>query len=129
MSNPHGNGGFGHRIFKTPEEMQAKIDEYFDNEERTTVTGLCLHLGFRSRQGLNNYEKYSKEFYDVIKTAKMRVEMYYEKRLIEGKAAGSIFALKQFGWTDRQELDVKGKGIKLEIVNFRDKEEKKKDKD
>lgn len=40
----------------------------------------------------------------------MRIENAYEKRLINRGNGGDIFALKQFGWKDRQEQAVEVSG-------------------
>ena len=89
------------RKYQSVEQLQAAIDSYFESTEKVTITGLALHLGFNSRQALINYEGYSEEFHDAIKRAKSMVEVYYEERLVGGHAAGSIFALKNFGWSDK----------------------------
>lgn len=89
------------RVFSSPEEMQAAIDEYFDAEDALSIVEMALFLGFNSRQSLLNYEGYSPEFLDTIKRAKSRIEAYYEKHLVCNNAAGSIFALKNFGWQDK----------------------------
>jgi len=98
-----------YKIYETPEAMQAAINLYFDEckaqDEPVTITGLALALGFNSRQALINYENYSKEFHDTVKSAKLRVENAYEKRLIHRGNGGDVFALKQFDWTDRQDIN------------------------
>lgn len=95
--------------FKSVKELQKKIDAYFvdceENEEPVTVTGLCIWLD-TTRETLMDYQE-SDEFSDTIKKAKQRIENAYEKRLIKRGNAGDIFALKQFGWTDKQEIDNK----------------------
>lgn len=97
--------------FASVEELQKLIDGYFDSrvvvkdggEERSlpiTITGLCLHLD-TSRETLCEYEN-KPEFTDAIKKAKMRVEHFAEEMLHIGKnQTGAIFALKNFGWTDK----------------------------
>lgn len=107
MANPVGRPP----KFASVEELQAKIDDYFhsrvvinhDGEERSlpiTITGLCLHLD-TSRETLCEYEN-KPEFTDAIKKAKMRVENFAEEMLHVGKnQTGAIFALKNFGWTDK----------------------------
>lgn len=92
------------RKYQSVKQLQDAIDSYFDLSLKPTVTGLALHLGFNSRQSLLNNEGYSEEFLDAIKRAKLRIEIYYEEHLVGHNAAGSIFALKNFGWRDRQEL-------------------------
>lgn len=88
------------------------VEAYFQDvkaaKESPTVTGLTLHLGFASRQSFYDYENRD-EFSYTIKRARLRVECEYEKKLSGGKIAiGAIFALKNFGWTDRQEIKHEG---------------------
>lgn len=91
--------------FKTPEEMQEKIDAYFAdcvaNEKPVSITGLALALDCY-RETLTNYQERD-EFFDTVKKAKLKVENFYEERLTLPNATGVIFALKNFDWSDKQE--------------------------
>ena len=111
------------RKYESAEQMQVAIDAYFEDTEKTTICGLALFLGFVSRNSLLSYEGYSEEFFGTIKTAKSRVEAYYEGHLVESNAAGSIFALKNFGWKDKIDHDLTsdGKPIAPVIVVFGEK--------
>lgn len=82
-------------------EYQAKCKE---DGKPMILTGLILHLGLSSRQSLDQYAERD-EFYDSVKRAKLMIEAEYEQRLFGNSATGSIFALKNFGWSDKQELD------------------------
>lgn len=93
--------------FETAEEMAKMANDYFQNipeGEPLTITGLALHLGFESRQSFYDYEERG-EFSYTIKRARMRVENAYEKNLHSQNSTGSIFALKNFGWVDKTNLD------------------------
>lgn len=118
--------------YKTVEEMQEKIDEYFNScegrvledpdgypildkhgkviridDKPLTVTGLALHLGFTSRQALLNYQA-KKEFVDAITRAKSRVEQYAEERLFDKDGAnGAKFSLANNfdGWKEKQHVE------------------------
>lgn len=95
------------RKYESPDEMQALIDDYFNTrtpDDPVTITGLMYHLDFTSRQSFYDYEKFG-EFAYILKRARQRVEIYYEKlsQRTEGQVTGPIFALKQFGWTDKTE--------------------------
>lgn len=96
--------------FATPEDMQTKADEYFDLCKATgkplTVTGLALALD-TSRETLCDYQARD-EFSDTVKRLKLRVEQYAEERLYSGPATGPIFALKNFGWKDSQDMNLGG---------------------
>lgn len=125
-------------MYKTPEDMQKVIDEYFDwcdNRTKTiydnktaheivinfpapyTMSGLARKLGF-SRQALSDYKK-KDEFLDTITRARERVEEDIETRLMETRnEKGAMFNLKNnFGWRDKTETELTGEsGINLNII-------------
>ena len=88
----------------TVEDVQNLIDDYFDNtpKDEYTITGIALLFG--SRQLLIDYEKRD-EYSDIIRNAKLKVENSYEKALRGKFFAGAIFALKNFGWSDKMETE------------------------
>lgn len=111
--------------FKNVEDLQEQVDQYFKTgvKERTfvlgkapnqysvtvpvpTITGLCIFLGFESRQSFYAYED-REEFCYTIKRARLFIENEYEEMLSYGNTTGAIFALKNFGWIDKQEIDQK----------------------
>lgn len=111
--------------FKTVEEMQKKIDEYFDhcdnrikqihskdggesfaisNPEPYTMAGLAYSLGL-SRQSLIDY-KNKDEFFDAIKDARAKVEFDVERRMNDKETftPGLIFNAKNnFAWKEQIE--------------------------
>ena len=97
------------RIFDSPEAMEEKIEAYFaacrDTDTPITLTGLIFSIGLSSRENFDEYGR-RPEFYDSVKRAKLACEMTYEQNLHGTNAAGSIFALKNFGWKDKQEHNV-----------------------
>mgnify|MGYP003386204484 CR=1 FL=1 len=96
--------------FQDPAEMQAKIDAYFvkcDVEEIPyTITGLAYALD-TWRSVLCDYEE-RPELQSLMQLAKLRVENFAEKRLYTGQPTGPIFALKNFGWSDTQNVNMGG---------------------
>lgn len=128
--NAIGNNGGSPPYFTDPNEMQKKVDDYFefgankksfytkDGEEYKvtvyTVTGLALYLGFSTRQSLLDYAE-KVEFVDIIKKAKTRIEMAYEEGLQFPNCTGNIFALKNMGWADKQEFDHTSDGNPISI--------------
>lgn len=104
--------------YTSAKQMQKVIDEYFeschgkllfcpdgkpcldkqgapvyDGKKQPTMSGLAFALGFNSRQSILNYQSRS-EFEDVIKRAKLRLEMYTEERLFDKDGAnGAKFSL------------------------------------
>lgn len=119
-------------MYNTKEEMQEKIDAYFEKCEGTvlnnangevvldkygdpvvvgrkplTITGLALALGFNSRQALLNYQA-KDEFNDTIMRAKAVVEQYAEERLFDKDGAnGAKFSLANnfAGWKEKQSIE------------------------
>ena len=95
------------RIIETPEEFSRLVDEYVqqcrDSKSVVTFTGMALHLGFASRQSFYDYGKREGFSYSVSR-ARLLVEAEYERRLYGKSPQGAIFALKNYGWSDR--LDV-----------------------
>lgn len=96
------------RIIENSQVFDRLAKKYFDScqkeKRRPTLTGLVLALGLSSRQSLDDYQG-REEFLDSVKRAKLRIEEAYEDRLDGNSPAGAIFALKNFGWSDRSQLD------------------------
>ena len=101
-----GNNGGRPPKYETAKEVHDKCIEYFEScielDEKITITGLALFLGFCSRKSLYEYEK-KQEFRYIIKNAMLVVENSYESK----GTNFDIFALKNMGWTDKQEIDMK----------------------
>ena len=99
-------------IFDTPEEFTAVADEYFAKREAEdkpfTVNGLALALGMTRETLLRYGEK--EGFSDAVKAVRARLEDHWETRLAGGNAAGTIFWLKNQGWSDKTETELYGKG-------------------
>ena len=136
-----GNQGGRPPKYSTQEQLDKKIEEYFDwiqgefeekervvtdqktgttetvtykewirHSEPPTVTGLALFLGFADKSSLYDYKK-KDEFYHSIKRALMIVENFNERMTAHGdKCTGNIFILKNMGWTDKVEKEVKHTG-------------------
>ena len=99
--------------FKNAKEIEELADLYFNNtpEHEWTITGLALALD-TNRETLVRYGKKTR-FYDTIKRIKTKVENSYEKSLRVRGTAGDIFALKNFGWSDKQEMEMSGSGLNI----------------
>jgi len=99
-----------------PEDESKDIKVYDRHSEPATITGLCLFLGFESRQSFHDYGK-SDEFSYTIKKARLRVENCYEIALNYSRTpTAQIFALKNLGWVDSQAIDHTTKGDKVETT-------------
>jgi hypothetical protein len=101
---------------ETPEQMEKILNEYFSTteENKITITGICLALDLDKK----NFYEYGKRkgYEDIVKRARMIVENSYEISLRENGRTGDIFALKNFGWVDKQEIESNNQG-KITIVN------------
>jgi hypothetical protein len=107
--------------FKTPQELEEKINQYFieceARGEKPFITELAYYLD-TSRETLREYKE-RPEYVDSIKKALTRCEMALEKNLIEGKVnpTGSIFNLKNnYGWRDKNETDLTTNGQSILLM-------------
>lgn len=106
--------------FETLEELEDRIDEYFNNtpKEEWTITGLAIALDtFRSvlcDYGSGKYDDEDREYSYTIKKAKHMVEHSYEVDLKKHGRTGTIFALKNFDWKDKTETDITSGGEKID---------------
>lgn len=124
-------------LYKTEKDLDKAINAYFDSREieflkdddgnikidksgmpiiinlnAPSVSGLALYLGYASRQSIYDNEKHEKFSY-IIKKAKTRVEEWVYQSAMAGyiNHVLAIFILKQFGYTDKQELEHNVKSI------------------
>lgn len=106
------------RKIKSVRQFEERAEAYFmDCEakgEPVLLTGLILALGLSSRAALDEYAQ-RPEFLNSVKKAKLRVEMEYEKALHSRNPSGPIFALKNFGWTDKPSVEVEGE-VKYQTI-------------
>ncbi|RFZ85690.1 hypothetical protein DYU05_08865 [Mucilaginibacter terrenus] len=136
------------KYFYTVKQCAERIDEYFryiqgqyhiEKPETTTdnkkaqpaeiivwdrkpepalLTGLALYMGFTSKEEFEKYEvkgRYKK----LLRRARLRVELEYEKRVLQQAPTGAIFVLKTLGWTDKSALKQSQatKKLRIEIVD------------
>jgi hypothetical protein len=104
------------------EEIGMKyIKERLEHNQPVLITGLCLALD-TYRDVLIDYEsgKYDDDnncFSNTVKRLKAYCENSAEERLYSNQPTGAIFALKNYGWKDKQDVEISGKdGGPLQIV-------------
>ena len=95
--------------------IQSKIDLYFESlpiidedsgkQARPTYCGLAIALGYSCLQSLRDNAKSGKAISLPIKKGLLRVDETYERALHGNNPTGSIFALKNRGWTDKPDAD------------------------
>lgn len=96
-----------------PEEMQKKIDDYFQdcekNNRAATISGLAVELG-TSRTLLARYK--GMPLYEaIIANAKARIEALIEEGMLRNRlnTTACIFTLKNnYGWSDQQTIRHEG---------------------
>lgn len=120
--------------FSSSEDLIAKANQYFKSVmkkkmEPITITGLCMALGtFRDvlmdyQNGI--YDKTDPQFSNAVKKVKIMCENYAERMLfIKGNPAGPIFALKNYRWTDTQQVETKKT---IEVTGLEDLDDEKLD--
>lgn len=118
---------FAGRPFKLtdPVEVRKRLANYFETvpQQRWTITGVALELDIDRdtivsyRHGRVDPERVPDEVVRLIKKAYDLVHMSYEDALRGNGRAGEIFALKNFGWTDRQEHEHSGE-MSWNVVNY-----------
>ena len=107
MSNPH--------FFKTAKDFLAAIEKYRDKcareEKKIILTGLILGIGFKSKQAFYNQRERGADFEQAVDYARLLIENAYESGGVDGTIAPpiSIFALKNFDWSDKSEHELYGK--------------------
>lgn len=97
----------------TAEDLKKKSEEYFEStpEERQTRAGLCVYLGISSMTLTNYMRGTDPKLKEVAEFIHTRLEAKYELALnMKNNTSGPIFALKQYGWRDAQETELKGSG-------------------
>lgn len=114
--------------FQTVEELEVQIDKYLNEvpKEEWTITGLAIALDtYRSvliDYGSGKYDEEDREFSYTVKKAKQMIEHSYEIDLKKHGRSGTIFALKNFDWRDKQETDITsgGEKINLNVISYKD---------
>lgn len=104
--------------YETLEDMLPVLEaweEKIKNGAKPTLTGLALELGFCDKGSVYDYAA-KPEFSHSIKRALLIVENGYEQALRGEAAAGPIFALKNFNWKDKQEIDQTIKTEPIQLI-------------
>ena len=113
------------RKWDSKEALQRDIDRYYkycdDKNRPVTIAGLAYYLDV-DRQTIYNYEK-KDEFFDTIKKAKNYIVMRLEEEAIMNGRAGTIFVMKQYGYTDKHEVtnEIQGESFVRALNTFTDK--------
>lgn len=108
----------GRPIKYTPDELKKRIDDYFlwadTNNKPYTIARLALFLDL-DRQTVYNY-KDKDEFFDIIKKARDRILSALEEALYTEGKPGQIFIAKNYGYTDKQDIESKNINITQDIT-------------
>lgn len=108
----------GRPVKFTREELQNVIDNYFsdcDTRKRPyTFAGLAYAIKV-DRQTLYNYKENEHVFFDIIKDARDRIKLFLEELLVQEGKAGQIFLAKNYGYTDKMEINSNNVNINQNI--------------
>ncbi len=103
-------------LFKNKEELELKLDEYkqylVESGKPPTIAGLAYYTGI-DRQTIYNYSE-KDEFFGTIKEFRSFVMMNYEELAIDKGNGGIVFLLKNYGYTDKQEVEHSG-GVSIDV--------------
>ena len=98
------------KLFNSPSEIDDKValyKEYLaDKNKPPTMAGLAYFLGV-DRKTLFNYSK-DEFFFPTIKRYRDWVMMELEEMCIDRGNGGTVFIAKNYGYTDKQEIEHSG---------------------
>lgn len=116
MAHPGGRP----RVFTSVEEIEMKVAKYkqylSENDKPATMAGLAWYLGI-DRKTLYNYSK-DQEYFPTIKKYRDWIMFEIEENVLIKGHGGSIFLAKNYGYTDRQEVDVSTKDFSNTLDKF-----------
>ena len=119
MAHPGGRP----RAFNSVEEIEMKVAEYKkyleENDKPATMAGLAYYLGV-DRKTLFNYSK-DQEYFPTIKKYRDWIMFEIEENVLIKGHGGSIFLAKNYGYTDRQEVNVEHSNFGDVLNKFIDK--------
>jgi hypothetical protein len=117
LNDPHRSGP-KHIVADLPVLIE-RLNSYFNPfPNPPTFTGLALHLGYACRKSLFDMLERGNQLSLPIQKAMAIIELYHEGRLDRAQCAGTIFWLKQIGWTDRVDMTTDGEAITPQTVSF-----------
>ena len=92
-------------VYKTPEALREKVDEYFATAQKPTISGLSLYLGYTNRLTFSRQRTRGPQFADIVAYALLRVERFNETQLYNRDGfRGAAFILKNcFGWSENED--------------------------
>lgn len=106
-------------LYDDPDEVDKLLEAYYEEckELKGTITyaGVARALG-TTRKTLRDMVLRDNRLSEPIKRAVARCEEAYESIMIDrsgGQVAGVIFAAKNWGWVDKQEIDIRAQVTEL----------------
>lgn len=90
--------------YETPQDLLYVVENYFNDTPRSewTMGGLAFAIGIDIAE-LRLWVERDSEYRNVMRQAMTLLGSEYEKDLRK-RGKGDVFAMKQFGWTDRAEV-------------------------
>lgn len=102
----------GSLTYKNPKQLETEIAKYFDQIDEDnkyleikkpyTLCGLIYYLGFADKSSFYDIIKNNKckESSYLLKRARLRIENMHEENMSKASCTGSLFVLKNMGWSD-----------------------------
>lgn len=93
----------------TPTELWEKTNEFFKLKRSGKVGNTQADLLLYLQIGTQKWKNYCRDpkYKDATEFAKLQFQRMYEHRLENDKNTyGAIFALKNLGWSDKQDVNV-----------------------
>ena len=110
--------------FESKEELENKINEYFSHCDKVkkpyTIAGMAIYIGC-SRDTIYEYEKNKdriEEYSDTIKKARDKILAYLEEKLMMEGKPGQIFIAKNYGYTDKQEIESSNTNLNTDLTSL-----------
>lgn len=98
----------------TKEELLEAGERYFKEVDvsKQGIFGLCRYLGISKTTFYHYLDSEDKELQDAAQWIATKLGEKYEDMLARSNSTGTLFILKQkpFGFSDKQDIDVKGNG-------------------
>jgi len=92
--------------------FKERADEYFNGNsiEDWTVSGFLLHMDISKDYFKECLNSENKALRATAEWAFVNLENAYEKAMRGKGRTADVFALKNFGWSDKQDLSIQTKG-------------------
>jgi hypothetical protein len=106
-------------IHDNPKDFVFRARVYLEQAKYPNMHGLGLYLGYAGARGIHAQRARGEMWNDAVDAVYELVTDAVAQKLADKNvsATGTIFHLKQLGWTDKQEVKHEGDMV-IKIVNY-----------